>query len=112
MTAAAPDSTWPKPTRPPAADASPAGIRAALTPEDAAEFDQQWRAVMATATEALDLTEVMATLDSWRCVARLTSSLGPDDYRRLLDHAEHTLRTGQHPTGAVPWRQVAAELGL
>jgi hypothetical protein len=31
-----------------------------------AEFDQQWREVMATATETLDLSEVMATLESWR----------------------------------------------
>ncbi|MGH3823345.1 MAG: DUF6247 family protein, partial [Pseudonocardiaceae bacterium] len=32
-------------------DATPAEVRAALIPEEAAEFDQQWREVMATATE-------------------------------------------------------------
>jgi len=30
--------------RPPFADASPAQVRVALTPEDAAEFDKQWHA--------------------------------------------------------------------
>jgi hypothetical protein len=41
-------------------------VRAALIPEEAAEFDQQWREVMARATETLDLSEVLATLESWR----------------------------------------------
>jgi hypothetical protein len=45
-------------------DATPAEVRAALVPEEAAEFDQQWREVMAAATEALDLSEVLATLES------------------------------------------------
>ena len=52
--------------------------RAALTPEDVVEFDRQWRGVMARATEALDLTEVLATLDSWRRIAWLTSVHGHD----------------------------------
>ena len=42
-------------------DASPAEVRAALIPEEAAEFDQQWREVMARATETLDLSEVLET---------------------------------------------------
>jgi Family of unknown function (DUF6247) len=40
------------------ADASPAEVRAALIPEEAAEFDQQWREAMSRATETLDLSEV------------------------------------------------------
>ncbi|MDT7620536.1 MAG: hypothetical protein QOF99_1437 [Pseudonocardiales bacterium] len=44
--------------------ASPARVRAALIPEDVAEFDR--RAVMAAATESLDLAEVHRTLESWR----------------------------------------------
>jgi uncharacterized protein DUF6247 len=35
-------------------DATPAEVRAALIPEEAAGFDQQWREVMARATETLD----------------------------------------------------------
>jgi Family of unknown function (DUF6247) len=34
-----------------------------LIPEEAAEFDQQWREVMARATETLDLAEVLETLE-------------------------------------------------
>jgi hypothetical protein len=40
MTAA---ESAPAPGRPPFADASPAQVRAALLPEDAAEFDRQWQ---------------------------------------------------------------------
>lgn len=60
---------------PPFADASPAQVRAALIPEEAAEFERQWREVITRATESLDLTEVFATLDSWRRVAWLTGEI-------------------------------------
>jgi hypothetical protein len=78
--------------RAPFADASPARVRAALVPEDVAEFDRQWRAVMAAATESLDLAEVHRTLESW-----LTSARGHDGYRRLLADAERRTLTS---TGA------------
>jgi hypothetical protein len=51
------------------------GLSPALIPEEAIEFDQQWRAVMATATETLDLTEVLAVLESWRRIAWMTSTM-------------------------------------
>jgi Family of unknown function (DUF6247) len=63
------------------ADASPAQLRAALTPEAAGEFDRQWRAVMARTTESLDLTELFEALAGWRQVAQLTAQLGHDGYR-------------------------------
>jgi hypothetical protein len=63
------------------ADASPAQVRAALTPEAAGEFDRQWRAVMARATESLDLAELFGVLAGWREVAELTARLGHDGYR-------------------------------
>lgn len=96
--------------RPPFVDASPAQVRAALVPEDVAEFDRQWRAVMATATETLDLTGVHQTLETWRRVAWLTTTHGPEGYRRLLTTAEQRARTGERAPGAVPWRQLHAEL--
>jgi Family of unknown function (DUF6247) len=70
-------------SRPSFSDATPAEVRAALIPEEAAEFDQQWRELMATATETLDLSEVLATLESWRRVARLTAVTGPEAHRHI-----------------------------
>jgi Family of unknown function (DUF6247) len=87
-------------------------VRAALTAEDAVEFDRQWRVAMARATEALDLSEVLATLDSWRRIAWLTAAQGHDGYRRMLDRAQETLNAGEVPAESVSWRQLKAELGL
>lgn len=110
MTAAAEPLPGPKLT--PFADASPAQVRAALTPEDAAEFDRQWQAVMARATQELDLTEVLETLESWRRVAWVTAATGAERYRAVLASAEHRLHSGERHPGAVPWIQLKAELGL
>lgn len=98
--------------RPQFADASPARIRAALTPEDATSFDRQWQALMARATEQLDLTEVQDALEAWRQVARVTSAHGAESYRTTLASAQTRLRTGERAAGAVPWAQLKAELGL
>lgn len=110
VTAAAATGPEPGPGRPPFADASPAQVRAALIPEDVAEFDRQWSAVMATATETLDLTGVHRTLQSWRRIAWLTTANGPDGYRRMLARADRTLRTGELPPDSVPLDQVKALL--
>jgi hypothetical protein len=112
VTAAASEGSSPHPDLSPYADASPAEVRAALIPEEAVEFDRQWREVMTRATDTLDLNEVLQTLDSWRRVAWLTTASGPDGYRRMLAQAEQRLRTGELPAGSVPWRQLKAELGL
>jgi hypothetical protein len=85
----------------PFASASPAEVRAALTVEDAAVFDAQWRAAMATATETLDLAAVHALLEAWRPVAWLTAAHGADGYRRILARADQVLRTGERPAGTV-----------
>jgi hypothetical protein len=95
----------------PFADASPAQVRAALVPEDAVRFDRQWRAAMATATEALDLTGVHDVLESWRRVAWLTSARGAEGYRRILARAEETLRTGEQPPGAVSLEEIRLRIG-
>jgi hypothetical protein len=109
VTAAAAEPSGPG--RSPFADASPARIRAALTPEDAAAFDRQWRALMASATEQLDLSELQEALEAWRQVAWVTSAHGAEIYRRTLASAEARLRTGERAAGAVPWAQLKAELG-
>src|SRR5689334_5403020 len=76
-------------------DASPREVRAALVPEEQADFDQQWRTAMIEATESLDLADVSRILDSWRRRAAITTHLGHHSYRQMLARAERTLRTGE-----------------
>ncbi len=92
-------------------DATPAEVRAALIPEEAAEFDQQWREVMATATETLDLSEVLATLESWRRVARLTAVSGPEAHRTMYRRAAARL-AGEDIPADEPLPRTKARLGL
>lgn len=110
VTAPAPNP--PDRARPPFAEASPAQIRAALTPDDAAAFDRQWQTLMQRATERLDLAEVHEALAAWRQVAWVTSAHGVDTYRRTMTSARQRLRTGERADGAVAWHQLKAELGL
>lgn len=92
-------------------DATPAEVRAALVPEEAAEFDQQWREVMAAATEALDLSEVLATLESWRRVARLTAATGPEVHRAMYRRAAGRLAGADIPAEALaPFTEARAML--
>jgi len=102
----------PYPGRPSFVDATPAQIRDALTPEDATEFDRQWRDVMNQATDRLDMSDVHQVLESWRRIAWLTVVRGPQEYRRMMASAEQRLRTGERGVGSVPWHQLTTELGL
>lgn len=110
MTAAA--ASTPEPGRPPFAEATPAQIRSALTPEDADAFDRHWLVLMQRATEDLDLTDVHRALDDWRQIAWVTSAHGVNTYRRTMVSAQERLRTGERAAGAVPWQQLRVELGL
>ncbi|MGH3778419.1 MAG: DUF6247 family protein [Pseudonocardiaceae bacterium] len=92
-------------------DATPAEVRAALIPEEAAEFDRQWREVMAKATETLDLAEVLETLDSWRRVARLTATNGAEAHRYMYHRAAAKL-TGEDIPADEPLPRTKARLGL
>ncbi len=111
MTAAA----TPEPRRgrngPPFADASPADVRAALIPEEAAEFERDWREVMARAAETLDLTEVLETLESWRLVAQLTAATGAEQHRAMYRRAAVRL-TGEDVPVTEPLARTKARLGL
>jgi hypothetical protein len=102
----------PQPGRPPFVDATRTQIRDALTPEDVAEFDRQWREVMNQATDRLDLSEVHEVLESWRRIAWLTVVRGPQGYRQTMASAEQRLHTGQRGAGSVPWHQLKTGLGL
>ena len=101
MTAAA---AYPDPPRrrPLFADASPAEVRAALIPEEAAEFDQRWREVTAdVAAGRLERSGMQRTLEHWRRIAWMTTAAGPEAHRRMLAQAEYVQRTGELPPGVV-----------
>jgi len=93
------------------ADASPAQVRAALIPEETVEFDQQWREVMARATETLDLAEVLQTLESWRMVARLSAAAGAEAHREMYRRAAARL-TGEDVPAHEPLPRTKARLAL
>lgn len=111
VTAAATPEPWRGRGGPSFADASPAQVRAALIPEEAVEFEQQWRAVMARATETLDLAEVLETLESWRRVARLTAAAGAEAHRAMYRRAAARL-TGKDVPADEPLSRTKARLGL
>jgi hypothetical protein len=87
---------------------SPWAIRAALLPEEAGDFDREYRQVMREATETLDLTPVLEMLERWSRVAR--SSQDPRVHRRMLDHADRLQRGEDIATE--PWSVTKAPPGL
>ncbi|MET8995129.1 DUF6247 family protein [Amycolatopsis sp. Hca4] len=90
---------------------SPAAIRAALLPEDVPRFDRDYRHALDVAREALSLTDLVETLESWRRIAWSTQA-DPAAHRRMVQAAEHTQRTGEPPAGTRPWNSLKSELGL
>ena len=83
-------------------------IRNALRPEDVADFDQEFRAVMAEATSAMDLTVVASFIERWRRLA--WSAAEPDGHRAMLDRARRLLAGEDVPTTS--WRQTRSTLNL
>jgi hypothetical protein len=105
VTAAATHGPQPRP------DTSPQAIRAALLPEAVGEFDRDYRRALDIARETLSLDELHKTLEAWHRIAWSTQA-GSEGHRRMLADAEQALRTGEPPSGSVPWRSLKAELGL
>jgi Family of unknown function (DUF6247) len=68
----------------------PRSIRGVLRPEEAGDFDREFRAAMAQATETLDLTGVLQLLERWRRVGE--SSRDARAHRRMLAHADRLSR--------------------
>jgi hypothetical protein len=68
----------------------PRSIRGVLLPEEAGDFDREFRAAMAQATETLDLTGVLQLLERWRRIAE--SSRDARAHRRMLDYADRLSR--------------------
>jgi hypothetical protein len=91
-------------------NASPREIRAALIPEEQADFDITWRAAVAEAAETMDLDGVFAVLDSWRAHAMITDELGHAGYRRWLAQTERIAQTGEPLANTLPLADVKALL--
>jgi hypothetical protein len=93
----------------PAGRLTPRAIRAQLLPEEAGDFDREYRRVMAEATETLDLAPVLEMLRRWGRVARLTEH-DPQAHRRMLRTAA-AVNAGED-VPMLSWDQVKSELGL
>ncbi|HEX6353710.1 DUF6247 family protein [Actinophytocola sp.] len=87
-------------------EASPKEVRAAIVPEEQADFDRQWRNALKEAAESLELDCVYRILDSWRRRAMITTYLGHNGYREMLARAEERLRTGEEPPDSVPLEDI------
>jgi hypothetical protein len=84
---AEPDFRNAPPAPPPS---SPHEIREALLPEEAGQFDSEWRTAMSRSAESLDLTEVYEVLRRWRDIAAITRA-DPGAHRRMLRRADEIL---------------------
>lgn len=87
---------------------APSATRAALPPQEAGEFDREYRLVMAEATETLDLTAVIQMLRRWQRV--VWSARDPELHRRMLAHADRLSAGEDVPTES--WETTKARLGL
>ncbi|GAB3727132.1 DUF6247 family protein [Nocardiopsis nanhaiensis] len=87
---------------------NPKAIRAALLPEEAGDFDREFRRVMNEARESLDIAPVNECLDRWWHVAM--SSRDPEAHRHMLDVAARAERG--EPVSTVPWPELKSRLGL
>ena len=83
-------------------------IRAALLPGDVAGFDQEFRAVMAEATSAMDLAGVAGFIERWQRAA--WSAAEPDGHRAMLGRAQRLLAGEDVP--ATPWVRSRPRLSL
>lgn len=76
---------------------TPRAIREALLPEEAGQFDSEWRRAMSRSAERLDLAEVYAVLDRWRGIAAL-SRADPEAHRRMLRRADRIMAGDERGT--------------
>ncbi|MGH3593100.1 MAG: DUF6247 family protein, partial [Pseudonocardiaceae bacterium] len=86
-------------------------IRAALLPEQLAEFDDAFNAALAIAGQTLRLDPLRHVLRMWRRQALMTE-WDPEGHRQMLATAVEVQRIGRSRSGSVPWSEVKAELGL
>ncbi|WP_268844422.1 DUF6247 family protein [Streptoalloteichus hindustanus] len=89
---------------------SPAAIRAALVPEQVADFDSACEAALADARRSLRLDQLRHVLRTWRRMALLANQ-DPGAVRRMLATTDEVQRAGRPRQGSVPWERLRADLG-
>ena len=90
---------------------APRSIRGVLLPEEAGDFDREYRAAMIQATESLELTGVLQLLERWRRVAE--SSRDAQAHQRMLHNADllgHASTADEVVTEA--WSVTRSRLGM
>src|SRR5664280_1797532 len=87
---------------------APKAIRAGLLPEEAGDFDREYRQAMAEAAETLDLTNVLGVLRRRQRVA--LSSRDPEAHRRMPRNVGRLL--AGEPVATEPWDVTKVRRGL
>jgi hypothetical protein len=90
---------------------SPAAIRAALLPEQAAEFDAAYDAALTSARQTLSLDQLHQVVRVWRRVAWQTET-DADALKGMAVAVAEVRRTGSPREGSVSWQELKAELGI
>lgn len=90
---------------------SPEAIRAALLPEQVADFDAAYDAALTAARQTLHLDQLRHVLRVWRRMALMTEQ-DPDGHRVMRATAAEVRRTGRPRPGSVSWAELKSELGL
>lgn len=99
----------PSSRHPLAPGASPHDIRAALLPEDQAEFDAAYARSLTEARTSLDLTQLFRTLEQWRRLAVMQED--PQDFRRMVRRTAELL-TGEAIPADEPLSVTRAKAGI
>jgi hypothetical protein len=73
---------------------TPQAIRDALVGSERSEFEQRYAEEMAHAAHTLNLTGVLAVLDTYRKLAEITQRQGPRAHQRMLEQVAR-LQHGQ-----------------
>lgn len=87
---------------------TPRAIRDALVGTERTEFEQRYAEEMAAAGRTLDLTRVLAVLDTYRTIAEITERQGAEAHLRMLDRVARLQRGEDVPT--VSGQQHKAEI--
>ncbi|WNV86646.1 DUF6247 family protein [Umezawaea sp. Da 62-37] len=89
---------------------TPEAIRAALLPEERAQFDESCRWAVGHAAAEQSLAPVHEVLDQWHLIARVTRH-DPAAHRRMLERIAETIRTGEVSGRVRTWDEIQAGRG-